>query len=298
MTLSAFPWFGGKTNMAQWITGHLPDHLTYVEPFGGSAAVLLNKQRSHTEVYNDKDGDVVHFFRVARERPDELGEWVSRVPYAESQFHEWWNDFYGDGARPEDDIKRAGQWVFLRYTNFSGHVATKRGFRRDSKNDPKGGRESRNWSNVPERIHRICERLRGVTILDEDYRDCIKRYDTPDTVFYLDPPYVDNEDVYNETAVHGDISAALDGIEGYAMVSYMEIPSEFNVDEWTILEKDVVHRGSGTGEQATEVLLCNFDPDAVTPFVHAEQATLVSSDGGETPAHSSTATDRKRGDEA
>lgn len=295
MVLSAFPWFGGKTNMAAWIAGKLPDHLTYVEPFGGSAAVLLNKERSHTEVYNDKDGDVVHFFRVAREMPDELAEWVRTVPYAESQYHEWWRDFYGDGTRPDDDIRRAGQWVFLRYTNFSGHVATKRGFRRDSKNDPKGGRESHNWTNVPDRIRRIADRLQGVTILDEDYQVTIGRYDTPETVFYLDPPYVDNEDVYNETAIHGGIADTLEGIDGYAMVSYMEIPPAFDLDEWTILEKQVVHRGSGTGEEATEKLLCNFDPSKEPRFVNHQQTTINALTDGGNSRHESTDTDRSGG---
>lgn len=282
MPLSAFPWFGGKTNIAGWIAEKLPEHLTYVEPFGGSASVLLNKERSHTEVYNDKDGDVVHFFRVARERPDELAEWVRTVPYAERHYHDWWEDFYGDGSRPEDDIRRAGQWLFLRYTNFSGHVATKRGFRRDSANDPKGGRESHNWTNVPDRIRAIASRLQGVTILDEDYRETIDRYDTPETVFYVDPPYVGNEDVYNETTAHRDVAGALEGIEGYAMVSYMEIPPEFDLDGWNVLEKGVVHRGSGTGEDATERLLCNFDPEDHPKFVDGKQQTLVAAtDGGD-----------------
>lgn len=274
MVLSAFPWFGGKTNMAAWIAGKLPDHLTYVEPFGGSAAVLLNKSRSHTEVYNDKDGDVVHFFRMARERPDELAEWVRTVPYAERHYHDWWAAFYGSGERPRDDIKRAGQWLFLRYTNFSGHVAEKRGFRRDSKNDPKGGRESQNWTNVPERIRQVADRLRGVTILDDDFRDVLARYDTPQSVFYLDPPYVDNEDVYNKTADHSDVASALTDIKGYALVSYMDIPEDFDCDEWHTLTKNVVHRGSGTGQEATEHLLCNFDPAETAAFSTVEQSQL------------------------
>ena len=73
--LSAFPYIGGKTRLADWIQSHLPAHNTYVEPFGGSAAVLLNKPRSKVEIFNDKDGDVVNFFEVAREHPRQ----VSRV---------------------------------------------------------------------------------------------------------------------------------------------------------------------------------------------------------------------------
>jgi len=284
MVLSAFPWFGGKTNMARWIAQQLPDHLTYVEPFGGSASVLLNKPRSDTEVYNDKDGDVVHFFRVARERSDELSEWVRTVPYAESQYHDWWDTYYVDGERPDDDVERAGKWLFLRYSNFSGHVAEKRGFRRDSANDPRGGRESQNWTKVPDRISKVADRLRGVTILCDDFHDVIERYDTSETVCYLDPPYFGNEEAYNETADHIDVAGALGDLDGFALVSYMKLPQVFDRDEWTVLEKNVVHRGSGTGEEATERLLCNFDPATVPRFTDCDQATLgqsvAATDGG------------------
>jgi len=81
--LSAFPYIGGKTRLADWIQSHLPAHTTYVEPFGGSAAVLLNKPRSKVEIFNDKDGDVVNFFEVAREHPDKLAEFCRYVPFSE-----------------------------------------------------------------------------------------------------------------------------------------------------------------------------------------------------------------------
>ena len=59
VTLSAFPYPGGKTVYCNEIINRLPDHRRYVEPFGGSAAVLLNKPHSYIEVFNDLDDDVV-----------------------------------------------------------------------------------------------------------------------------------------------------------------------------------------------------------------------------------------------
>ena len=49
-------YYGGKAALAPWIIAHMPPHDVYVEPFGGGAAVLLQKSRSATEVYNDLDG--------------------------------------------------------------------------------------------------------------------------------------------------------------------------------------------------------------------------------------------------
>ena len=75
---------GGKWKLAPWILRHLPAHRTYVEPFGGGASVLLQKPRSHAEVYNDLDGDIVNFFRVLRDQQQRarLIEALTLTPYA------------------------------------------------------------------------------------------------------------------------------------------------------------------------------------------------------------------------
>ena len=63
----AFGWYGGKYSHLEWLLGLLPEAHHYCEPFGGSAAVLLNRKPSPVETYNDLDGEVVNFFpRFAR----------------------------------------------------------------------------------------------------------------------------------------------------------------------------------------------------------------------------------------
>ena len=63
---------GAKNRLATWICGYIPKHDVYLEPFAGSLAVLLNKQRSHIETVNDIDEEIVNFFRILRDRSGEL----------------------------------------------------------------------------------------------------------------------------------------------------------------------------------------------------------------------------------
>lgn len=74
-------WHGGKFILAPWIISHLPKHRIYVEPFGGAGSVLLRKTRSLPRFYNDRNGEVVNLFRVARERGDELRRVLELTPY-------------------------------------------------------------------------------------------------------------------------------------------------------------------------------------------------------------------------
>lgn len=280
MTFSAFPYIGGKSKLVGWILDHLPAHTTYVEPFGGSAAVLLNKPRSSVEIYNDADGDVVNFFDVARRRPDELREWCKRTPFSEELHNRWVEQFYQED-RPDDELARAGRWLFLRYSQFAGKVASPSGFKRECPADGKGAREARNWSNVPDRIDRVADRFSGVSVVNEDYQAVIDRYDSPETLFYVDPPYFGKEDMYRESAEHAALRSRLESIEGRVVVSYTDLPEGYDSHPWVVLERGSNHNAGGTSKEVTERLACNFDPELTAGFVDesTQQQTLLSTAG-------------------
>jgi len=80
--LIAFGWYGGKFSHLDWLLPLLPRTAHFCEPYGGSAAVLLNREPSPLETYNDLDGDVVNFFRVLRDKKEELIEKIGLTPFS------------------------------------------------------------------------------------------------------------------------------------------------------------------------------------------------------------------------
>jgi DNA adenine methylase len=84
--LIAFGWYGGKYSHLDWLLPLLPKCHHYCEPFGGSAAVLLNREPSPIETYNDIDGEVCNFFRVLREDKERLIEQIGLTPFSREEF--------------------------------------------------------------------------------------------------------------------------------------------------------------------------------------------------------------------
>ena len=177
---------GGKWVLAPWILEHLPAHRIYVEPFGGGGSVLLRKERSYAEVYNDLDAEVVNVFRVLRDPvlSGLLREAVRLTPFARDEF--------AASYEPADDpVERARRTVvrsFMGFSSASVHRGHRTGFRAHSHRA--GTTPARDWVNWPEAIPAFTERLRGVTIESKDALAVIKQHDTFATAFYVDPPYV------------------------------------------------------------------------------------------------------------
>src|SRR3954453_21414764 len=93
-------WHGGKPYLCDRIIGHFPPHHTYLEPFGGAAAVLINKRPSLVEVYNDLDERITRLFRVLRDHGEELHRRLSLTPYSEVEFKR-------SSERTDDEIELA-----------------------------------------------------------------------------------------------------------------------------------------------------------------------------------------------
>lgn len=176
---------GGKFRLAPWIIGHFPSHKVYVEPFGGAASVLMQKPRSHGEVYNDLDGDIVNVMRVLQDRTarERLAELVTLTPYARAEFDLAWEPV-------DDPVERARRTFIRAEMGFGSAGATKgaTGFRIDTKRNY--GTAMHVWSKVPDKLEAFGRRLQGVLIENRDALQILRDHDTPETLFYVDPPYV------------------------------------------------------------------------------------------------------------
>lgn len=114
------PYHGGKGRLAPWIVSLLPPHRVYVEPFAGSAAVLLAKAPSTHEILNDLDRNAMTFYRVLRDRAEDLELACRLTPYARDEFAAATLD--DDGI---DDLERARRW-WVRTNQSFAHTASDR----------------------------------------------------------------------------------------------------------------------------------------------------------------------------
>jgi len=256
-----FPYPGGKANLAGWVIDHLADHETYVEPFGGAASVLLAKPPSSVEVYNDADRDVVQFFEVLRRRRDELLEFLRAVPYSRALYEDWAEMYFRDDERPDDPVVRAGRWFALRYLTFGGKCG-KSGFAGFAGRDHAGSLKRQT-----ERLTEFADRLREVVVECGDYADVLDRYDSGETLFYLDPPYAGSGRYYPEGGVDLErLRATAEGLEGDAVVSAGRVPDDLGA--WHVVERPYTYSidSRGGNKPTREVLLTTYDPDTATLF--------------------------------
>jgi DNA adenine methylase len=180
---SPLNYFGSKSKLASRIVSQFPAHQTYCEPFGGSAAVLLAKEPSKIEVYNDIDGELVNFFRVLRdpELCTKLHAAAENTLYARAEFEL-------AKQKSEDPVEAARRFLVRHRMSFGGNgedwcysVETSR----------RGTAAAiRRWRWGIESLPAIHHRLKNVQIEFSDWRGVVARFDSPDTLFFLDPPYV------------------------------------------------------------------------------------------------------------
>lgn len=256
-------WHGGKWILAPWIIKHFPAHRVYVEPFGGAASVLIRKPRSYAEVYNDLDDDVVNLFRVLRsERADELIAALRLTPFAETEFR-------GAYGAAECEVERARRLVIRSFMGFGSNATHKlSGFRANSTRS--GTTPAHDWINYPEALAAVVDRLRGVTVMHRDASAVMRQHDGPQTLHYVDPPYLPETrdaggDYAHEMseADHIALLATLREMEGAVVLSGYPSPLyDDALHDWRRVEREALADGA---RKRTEVLWINRDATVPPP---------------------------------
>jgi DNA adenine methylase len=257
--------------MRKQIVALLPSHTCYVEPFAGAAWVLFAKPPSDVEVLNDLDGELVNFFQVVKEKPEELiasFEWdlVSRVVYEQ---------LAGSDTSTMTNVERAHRFYYLIMAGWGGESNYPR-FQTSISDGGHGNRLIGALKTLRKRLEPVHRRLSTVIIENLDWEKCIDRYDDTRTVMYVDPPYPGNGVNYKfnmrDWKDHIRLASRLASAKCNWVLSSYDTPevrelykgsNAFTIESYSgmrvsrISTKRVVNR---------EVLITNYDPQGLTDF--------------------------------
>ncbi len=172
---------GAKNRIATWICGHIPEHKVYCEPFAGSLAVFFNKERSHIETVNDIHDEVVNYFQMLRDHPEELRQAVNNTPFSRSEYVRSYE-------AADNNIERARRFCVRCWMGFGCSNRYRNGFKTGQQSISPN--PAKTWAELPERMLLAAERLKGVQIENLPAMEIIRRYDTADVFLYIDPPYL------------------------------------------------------------------------------------------------------------
>lgn len=262
----AFGWYGGKFNHLDWLLPLLPYTNHYCEPFGGSAAVLINRKPSPVETYNDTDGEVVNFFRVLRDKKDELVEAIGLTPFSREEFYKAITEPRTDIS----DVERARRF-FIRARQVRTGLAQTASIGRwayciDTSRAGMAGAVSR-WLGSVNGLPEIALRLLRVQIENRPAIEVIERYDTDDTLFYCDPPYLHDTrgDIkayaYEmDDKAHEELARVLNRCKGKVALSGYHSPIMQTLYKGWYCTAAGERMAHSIKKMRTEVLWTNYDP--------------------------------------
>ncbi len=259
-------WHGGKGYLADWIIGHMPPHTLYREPFFGGGAVLLRKPYEGVgEAVNDANGELTNFWQVMAD--PELFSQFHRIVTAIPLSQPLWDACQVEPVGPTTLVESAARF-FVRYRQ------SRQGLARDYATPTKRVRRNMSenvsaWTSAVDGLPEAHERLRRVEIRNMDACEFIRRYDSPDAVFYCDPPYLhETRTVTNayehEMSAHDherllDTLAAIEGkflLSGYPSAMYKDFAARHG---WHCETRSIENKASSASEKPkmTECLWMN-----------------------------------------
>ncbi|WP_265518984.1 DNA adenine methylase [Nitratireductor luteus] len=247
-------YLGGKKQLAGRISSLLEQipHSVYAEPFVGMGGVFFRRRLApRSEVVNDRSGDVATLFRILQRHYPQFMETLKFQITSRREFER----LAACDPTTLTDLERAARFLYLQRLAFGGKV---RG--RSFGVDVTGGGRF-NLTRLSSILDAVHERLAGVVIENLDWLDFIVRYDRPETLFYLDPPYFGNECDYGKDAFKREdflsIAAHLASISGRFVLSLNDRPEVREIfGAFKIVSVPVTYTVSGgKGSDVREVIV-------------------------------------------
>jgi DNA adenine methylase len=178
---SPIKWVGGKSKLVNTLLPLIPEHKCYVEVFGGAGWLLFGKEPSKVEILNDYDNNLMNFYSVVKNAPDQFIESFQYTLVSRKTFNDYKKKYKENDF--EDSIEKAHVFYYL----------VNVGFASDMKNPVFGTKcQSRNGLRLEQLDDTILlahKRLQKVTIENKSFEGLFKTYDSENTFFYLDSPY-------------------------------------------------------------------------------------------------------------
>ena len=257
MNQQLIKYYGGKQNIADWIIGFIPEHVTYVEPFCGGATIFFRKEPSKSECINDLNGMVVNLYKQARDNPEELKRVLGLTLCSNEDFKHC-RDIY-NGKKKASLLEKARATFIVFNLGFAG-CSSSFGRRKDSRSLMScAGKKF-------DKLFEISKRLRNTCIENENAFNVIRRWDSPDTFFYIDPPYPETDQgPYKHKFTMKDFNRLLlflSGIQGKFILSFYHKEGMKVNPKWrheTKSTKEHASSNSGRDKNRTESIMMNFD---------------------------------------
>ena len=244
-------WFGGKSRWRNQIIPLLPPHKKYVEPFAGMAAVFFGKEPAPIEILNDLNGGLITFYRCLQHHPDALIAAVAQLPVGRNEYHR----LASLDPAYLTDIQRAARFFYIQQIKFMANIA------RDAISLNSDTPAILTRGRYADRLYACHARLHQAVIEQLPANECIRRYDSPATAFYVDPPYIAAENTYGIPFTHDDQAALADtllAIKGTFILSLDDDPLARNLYRgcrFRTLKVIYGAPGKGVAKRVTELLI-------------------------------------------
>lgn len=240
---------GGKSKLAKRLYPMFPDektYTTYIEPFFGAGWLFFEKDKSPKEVINDLDKDIFYAMKDIRATTQAQVEAMDFTPSKDTFLRL-------KQSHPTNSRDRLYRFLYLKWASFAGNMDTYNSRRATAMRTTK--------ATLLRRLPEIQDRLKGVVILNQDYKKVIQKYDKASSFFYLDPPYLDLEtrEYKHKTINIADLASQLRGLKGKFLLSYNDHPTIRKAfTGFNIRAISTTYIIGGVRREAREVIITNY----------------------------------------